>query len=84
MTFDLTGLPPTIAELDAFLKDTSSQAYEKAVDRLLASPRYGEHMALDWLEASRYADTDGYQNDRLRYVGVARLADQGTQRQHAV
>ena len=72
VTFDLTGLPPTIAELDAFLKDTSSQAYEKAVDRLLASPRYGEHMALDWLEASRYADTDGYQNDRLRYMWVWR------------
>jgi len=72
VTFDLTGLPPTIAELDAFLKDTSSQAYEKAVDRLLASPRYGEHKALDWLEASRYADTDGYQNDRLRYMWVWR------------
>jgi len=72
VTLDLTGLPPTIAELDAFQKDTSPRAYEKAVDRLLASPRYGEHMALDWMEASRYADTDGYQNDRLRYMWVWR------------
>ncbi len=78
VTFDLTGLPPTIEELDAFLNDNSDQAYEKVVDRLLASERYGEHMALDWLEASRYADTDGYQNDRLRHVGVAGLADYGT------
>ena len=72
VSFDLTGLPPTIADLDAFLKDTSTDAYEKAVDRLLASPRYGEHMALGWMEASRYADTDGYQNDRLRYMWVWR------------
>ncbi|MEQ9409953.1 MAG: PSD1 and planctomycete cytochrome C domain-containing protein [Fuerstiella sp.] len=72
VTFDLTGLPPTIEELDAFLADDSGNAYEKVVDRLLASPRYGEHMALDWLEASRYADTDGYQNDRLRYMWVWR------------
>ena len=72
VTFDLTGLPPTIAELDAFLNDGSLNAYEKAVDRLLASPRYGEHMALGWMEASRYADTDGYQNDRLRYMWVWR------------
>ncbi len=72
VTFDLTGLPPTIEELDAFLSDESENAYEAAVDRLLASKRYGEHMALDWLEASRYADTDGYQNDRLRYMWVWR------------
>lgn len=72
VTFDLTGLPPSIAELDAFLDDSSAGAYESAVDRLLASERYGEHMALNWLEASRYADTDGYQNDRLRYMWVWR------------
>ena len=72
VTFDLTGLPPRIEELDAFLKDDSPKAYEKAVDRLLASPHYGEHMALGWMEASRYADTDGYQNDRLRYMWVWR------------
>ena len=72
VTYDLTGLPPALEELDAFLADDSADAYEKAVDRLLSSPRYGEHMALDWLEASRYADTDGYQNDRLRYMWVWR------------
>jgi hypothetical protein len=72
VSFDLTGLPPTLAELDAFSKDDSPKAYEKSVDRLLASPRYGEHMALEWMEASRYADTDGYQNDRLRYMWVWR------------
>ena len=71
-TYDLTGLPPTLKELDSFLLDESSRAYETAVDRLLGSPRYGEHMGLDWLEASRYADTDGYQNDRLRYMWVWR------------
>ena len=60
VTFDLTGLPPTPQELDAFLEDHSPNAYETVVDRLLASSRFGEHMALDWLEASRYADTDGY------------------------
>lgn len=72
VTFDLTGLPPTVEELDAFLADESDDAYEAVVDRLLASERFGEHMALDWLEASRYADTDGYQNDRLRYMWVWR------------
>ncbi len=72
VTLDLTGLPPTLAELDAFLGDQSPGAYAKAVDRLLDSPRYGEHMALGWMEASRYADTDGYQNDRLRYMWVWR------------
>ncbi len=72
VTFDLTGLPPSIKELNDFLGDDSPDAYEKAVDRLLDSPRYGEHMALDWMEASRYADTDGYQNDRLRYMWVWR------------
>lgn len=72
VTFDLTGLPPTVRELNDFLSDNSAHAYERAVDRLLASSRYGEHMALPWLEAARYADTDGYQNDRLRYMSVWR------------
>ncbi len=72
VTFDLTGLPPTTEDLDQFLDDNSDAAYEAAVDRLLASEKYGEHMSLDWLEASRYADTDGYQNDRLRYMWVWR------------
>lgn len=72
VSFDLTGLPPTLDELDLFLADDAPDAYEQAVDRLLQSPRYGEHMAVDWLEASRFADTDGYQNDRLRYMWVWR------------
>lgn len=71
-TFDLTGLPPTPEEVDAFLADTSDDAWERVVDRLLASPRYGEHQAVSWLDAARYADTDGYQNDRYRYQWVWR------------
>jgi hypothetical protein len=66
VTLDLTGLPPTPAEIDAFLNDQSSDAYEKAVDRLLRSPRYGERMAGRWLDAARYADTNGYQTDGER------------------
>jgi hypothetical protein len=66
VSLDLTGLPPTQKELDTFLADKSSDAYEKAVDRLLASERYGERMAVDWLDVARYADTHGYQADRYR------------------
>jgi hypothetical protein len=66
VTFDLTGLPPTLAEIDAFLADDSPRAYEKVVDRLLASPRYGERWCWDWLDAARYADTSGYQGDPER------------------
>jgi hypothetical protein len=66
VSFDLTGVPPTSAELNAFVRDTSPDAYEKLVDRLLASPRYGERMAFRWLEAARYADTNGYQTDAAR------------------
>ena len=66
VTLDLTGLPPTPAEIDAFVADASPQAYERVVDRLLASPRYGERMAADWLDIARYADTHGYQMDRPR------------------
>ncbi|MEA2709234.1 MAG: hypothetical protein QOF78_1835 [Phycisphaerales bacterium] len=65
-TLDLTGLPPTPVEIDAFLADESPNAYEKLIDRLLASPRYGERMASDWLDVARYADTHGYQMDRYR------------------
>jgi len=72
VTFDLIGLPPSKQELERFIADPSPTAYEQAVDRLLNDLRYGEHMALGWLEASRYADTDGYQNDRLRYMWVWR------------
>ena len=67
-SLDLTGLPPTPAEVDAFLSDQSRDAYEKVVDRLLASPRYGERMAARWLDAARYADTNGYQTDAERYM----------------
>jgi hypothetical protein len=63
VTLDLTGLPPTPEELDAFLGDRSANAYEKVVDRLLASPHYGERMALPWLDAARYADSNGFQQD---------------------
>jgi len=63
LSFDLTGLPPTLAELDVFLNDNSTDAYEKLIDRLLASPRYGEHRARYWLDAARYADTSGYFTD---------------------
>jgi hypothetical protein len=70
VSLDLTGLPPTIVEASAFLAETKQRgldaAYEAAVDRLLRSPRYGERMAWSWLEAARYADTDGYQNDGPR------------------
>ena len=66
LSLSLTGLPPTIAEVDAFLADQSPQAYERVVDRLLASPRYGERMATPWLDAARYADTSGYQSDGNR------------------
>lgn len=66
VTLDLTGLPPTLKEIDDFLADKTPQAFETVVDRLLASPRYGEHMAVEWLDAARYADTNGYQQDRTR------------------
>jgi hypothetical protein len=65
VTFDITGLPPTPAETDAFLNDPSASAFETVVDRLLASPRYGEHMATPWLDIARYADSYGYQSDQL-------------------
>jgi hypothetical protein len=68
VSLDLTGLPPTIGELDAFLNDASEDAYEKAVDRLLASPHYGEHQARFWLDLGRYADTNGYEKDDRRTV----------------
>ena len=68
VTLDLTGLPPTPAEVDAFLADESSDAYEKLVDRLLASPRYGEHMARYWLDLARYGDTHGLHLDNERQI----------------
>ena len=66
VTFDLTGLPPTIEALDAFTADPSETAYAAVVDELLASPRYGEHMAVQWLDIARYADTHGYHVDQER------------------
>ena len=66
VSLDLTGLPPTPEEIDAFLNDTAPNAYEKVVDRLLESPRYGERMTVQWLDAARYADTNGYQSDAER------------------
>ncbi len=63
---DLTGLPPTPNRILAFLADTRPGAYQREVDRLLASPRAGEHLAVNWLDAARYADTSGYQNDGPR------------------
>ncbi|GAB4016736.1 DUF1553 domain-containing protein [Spirosoma koreense] len=66
VSLDLTGLPPTPEETDAFLTDSSPNAYEKVVDRLLRSPHYGEKMAVDWLDLARYADTHGYTVDRYR------------------
>ncbi len=66
LTLDLTGLPPTLEEVDQFLSDTSTNAYEKAVERLLASPHYGEHMARYWLDVARYGDTHGLHLDNER------------------
>ncbi|NLT70414.1 MAG: DUF1553 domain-containing protein [Verrucomicrobiaceae bacterium] len=66
--FDLTGLPPTLTELDAFLADTSPEAYERVVDRLLASPAYAERMTAEWLDVARYSDSYGYQVDGDRRV----------------
>ena len=72
VTLDLTGLPPTPEEVDAFVRDKSANAYEKVVDRLLKSKAYAEHMARHWLDAARYADTNGYQYDRIRNQWVWR------------
>lgn len=72
VTFDLTGLPPTLEEVDAFLADESPEAYEKVVDRLLASPRYGEHAARYWLDVARYGDTHGLHLDNERSMWLYR------------
>jgi hypothetical protein len=68
LSLDLTGLPPTAAELDAFLADASPDAYERQVERLLASPHHGERWGRHWLDAARYADSDGYEKDKPRFV----------------
>ncbi|MFM7815938.1 MAG: DUF1549 domain-containing protein, partial [Verrucomicrobiota bacterium] len=66
VTLDLTGLPPTVEEVDAFLADSSGDAYEKLVDRLLTTEAYGERMAVPWLDLARFADSDGYHADAPR------------------
>jgi hypothetical protein len=66
VTFDLTGLPPTPAAVDAFVSDRSPQAFEKVVDRLLDSPAYGERWAQFWLDLARFAETDGFEHDKIR------------------
>jgi hypothetical protein len=65
-SIDLSGLLPSVAEMDAFLSDNSDQAYEKVVDRLLKTPQYGEKMALYWLDIARFSDSYGYQDDNIR------------------
>ncbi len=72
LSFDLTGLPPSLEEVRAFVADDRPDAYERLVDRLLASPRYGERMALAWLDQARYADTNGYSRDGLRTMWIWR------------
>ncbi|MGZ5253602.1 MAG: DUF1549 and DUF1553 domain-containing protein, partial [Flavitalea sp.] len=66
LSLDLTGLPPTLEQMDRFLADNSSNAYEKMVDELLASKHYGEKMALHWMDVARYSDSYGYQDDNVR------------------
>src|SRR5204863_4252382 len=66
LAFDLTGLPPTPEQIDKFVSDNSPQAYEKMVDALMATPQYGEKMAVHWLDVARYADSYGYQDDNIR------------------
>ncbi|MEC7068496.1 MAG: DUF1553 domain-containing protein [Bacteroidota bacterium] len=66
LSFTLTGLPPSVDEIDAFLADESTYAYEKLIDRLLLSPHYGERMASEWMDVARYADSDGYLDDKHR------------------
>jgi hypothetical protein len=68
LSFDLTGLPPTLAQVEEFVSDKSAKAYEQLVDRLLASPAYGERWARVWLDLARYADTQGYEKDKGRTV----------------
>ncbi len=68
LSFDLTGLPPTIPELNSFLSDNSAEGYEKAADRLLASPAFGERLAQEWLDVARYGDTDGLFEDHPRTI----------------
>ncbi len=85
VTLDLTGLPPTVEEVDQFVADASPDAYEKLVDRLLASDAYGEHWARLWLDLARYADSAGYADDPPRTIwALSRLRDPVAEREQAV
>jgi hypothetical protein len=66
VSLDLTGLPPSVSDVDSFVADSTSTAFEKVVDRLLESPHFGERLAVPWLDLARYGDTSGYHNDSLR------------------
>jgi len=72
LSLDVVGLPPTIAEMDASLTDKSSEAYEKQVERLVNSPHYGERWGRHWLDAARYADSDGFEKDKPRFIWAYR------------
>ena len=72
VSLDLTGVPTSVEEKEEFMSDKSSDAYEKVVDRLLASKRFGQRMAWDWLNAARYSDTDGFQGDPIRTMWLWR------------
>src|SRR2546429_9721088 len=72
LSLDVVGLPPTIAEMDAFLTDKSSEAYAEQVERLLNSPHYGERWGRHWLDAARYADSDGFEKDKPRFIWAYR------------
>src|SRR5207247_4063820 len=72
LSLDLIGLPPIPEEADAFVRDTAPDAYDKLVERLLASPHYGERWARRWLDLARYADTNGYEKDRPRSIWLWR------------
>jgi hypothetical protein len=72
LSFDLVGLPPTVEQVDSFINDSSPQAYEKLVDSLLASPHFGERMAMYWLDVVRFADTNGYHGDNHRDIALYR------------
>src|SRR5712692_4456695 len=85
LSLDLIGLPPTPTEVDAFVADTSKDAYEKQVDRLLRSPHYGERWGRIWLDAARYADSDGFEKDKPRdRLVLSRLGHQRTESRPAL
>ena len=85
VSLDLIGLPPTIEEIDGFIHDSSPRAYEKLVDRLLASPHYGERWARHWLDLARFAESDGFEHDGiLHLLGLdhERCVDSGPEAEH--